>query len=159
MRLLPLFLALFLVIGGALAASAPLNKDVNTPIKTDTSSVNRLGWISIQTIPAAESSDDDQICAAFKNQFNATTKFVLTTASSKFLAQPDVPRNIIVTMNATATCAMKLTGTDISRNSHHRESHLGRRIRYQGQHQGIQDGDQDRCYRIRHHRSRQNRNW
>ena len=114
MRLLPLFLALFMIVSGALAASAPLNKDVNTPIKTDTSSVNRLGWISIQTIPAAESSDDDQICAAFKNQFNATTKFVLTPASSKFLAQPDVPRNIIVTMNATATIAMKLTGTDIA---------------------------------------------
>ena len=68
----------------------------------------------LQIIPAAESSDDDQIMAAHVNAFNSTTKFVLTTASSQFLAAPDVPRNIIVTMNTSTTCAMKLTGTDIS---------------------------------------------
>lgn len=68
----------------------------------------------LQIIPAAESSDDDQIMAAYINAFNSTTKFVLTTASSQFLAPPDVPRNIIVTMNTSTTCAMKLTGTDIS---------------------------------------------
>lgn len=114
MRLLYLFLALFLVSGLAFGASAPMNKDAITTVKSDTGTANRLGWTAIQTIPAAESSDDDQICAGYKNQFNATTKFVLTTASSQFLEQPDVPRNVIVTMNATATCALKITGIDIS---------------------------------------------
>ena len=75
---------------------------------------NAMGQVAIQTIAAAESSDDDQIKAAKVNEFNATTKFVLTTANGNFLAQPDVPRNIIVTMNNTATCDLKLTGTDIS---------------------------------------------
>jgi hypothetical protein len=77
-------------------------------------SLNGWGQVAIQTIAAAESSDDDQICAAYKNQFNATTKFVLLSTYGWFLAQPDVPRNIIVTMNNTATCALKITGTDIS---------------------------------------------
>lgn len=72
---------------------------------------NPMGQVAIQNITAAESSDDDQIKAAAVNEFNATTKFVMT---SGFLAQPDVPRNIIVTMNNTATCALKLTGTDIA---------------------------------------------
>ena len=75
---------------------------------------NGYGMVSIQTIAAAESSDDDQIKAAKTNEFNATTKFVLTTANGNFLAQPDVPRNIIVTMNNTATCDLKITGTDIA---------------------------------------------
>jgi hypothetical protein len=74
---------------------------------------NGWGQISVQSIAATENTDTDQIMAAFVNAFNVTTKFVLLPTSSQFLAQPDVPRNIIVTMNATATSAVKLTGTDI----------------------------------------------
>ena len=110
MRFFPLFLGLLLITGAAMGASAPLNKDVNTPIKTDTGTANRLGWISIQTIPVAETSDDDQIMAAVVNMFNSTTPFVKTTG----ITNPDVPRNIIATMNTSTTCALKLTGTDIS---------------------------------------------
>ena len=75
---------------------------------------NSIGYVATQTIAAAESSDDDQIKAAKVNEFNSTTAFVLTTANGNFLAQPDVPRNIIATMNTSTTCAMKLTGTDIA---------------------------------------------
>lgn len=115
MKLLHLFLALFLVSGLALGASAPLNKDATTTIKTDIGGTsNRLGWVSIQTIPAAESTDTDQIMAAFVNAFNSTTKFVLLPTSSQFLAQPDVPRNIIATMNTSTSGSLKLTGADIA---------------------------------------------
>lgn len=67
-----------------------------------------------QTIPAAESSDDDQIKAAKVNEFNSTTHFLLTTANGNFLAQPDVPRNIIATMSTSTTGSLKITGTDIA---------------------------------------------
>lgn len=109
-----LFVICMLLAGMASADWYPKKINQGSLLQTDIGANNAEALISIQTIPAAESSDDDQICVAYKNQFNATTKFVLTTSSSKFLAQPDVPRNIIVTMNATATCALKLTGTDIS---------------------------------------------
>jgi hypothetical protein len=78
---------------------------------------NVFGQIAIQTIAAAETTDTDQIKAASVNSFNSTTHFLLCSSgvgSSRFLAQPDVPRNIIATMNASTTGSLKLTGTDIS---------------------------------------------
>ena len=116
MRFIPIFLALFLITGAALAASAPLNKDVNTPIKTDTGTANRLGWVSIQTIASAESSDDDQLLNTTGGALNQTTNLIVTSTgaySAYFLAQPDVPRNVIATWNATTSGSIKLTGTDI----------------------------------------------
>jgi hypothetical protein len=78
---------------------------------------NGFGQIAIQTIAAAETTDTDQLKAAAVNEFNSTTHFVLTSSgasSSRFLAQPDVPRNIIGTMNTSTSGSLKLTGTDIS---------------------------------------------
>jgi len=118
MRILSIFLVLLLLTGSSLAALTPLNKDVNTPIKSDVSgSSNRLGWVSIQTIPAAESTDDDQIFNATAGHLNLTTKLIITSSgnhSSYFLAQPDVPRNIIGTVNASTSLSVRINGTDIS---------------------------------------------
>lgn len=117
MKLLSIFLALFLVMGAAMAASAPLNKNIVTNIKSDTATANRLGWVSIQTIPVAESTDTDQIKAASVNSFNSTTHFLMKSTgagSSAFLAQPDVPRDLIATMNRSTTGSLKITGTDIA---------------------------------------------
>lgn len=78
--------------------------------------LNGFGQIAIQTIAAAESTDTDQLKAADVNEFNSTTHFILTSSGTygTFLAQPDVPRNIIATMNTSTTGSLKLTGTDIS---------------------------------------------
>lgn len=75
---------------------------------------NGWGQISIQSIAATENSDTDQIKAADVNEFNSTTHFLFTTDSDGFLAQPDVPRNIIATMNTSTSGSLKLTGTDIN---------------------------------------------
>lgn len=113
MRLLPLFLGLLLITGVALGASAPLNKDAVTTIKSDISGTsNRLGWVSIQTIPVAESSDTDQICNDVS--LNSTTALALDPTASQFLAQPDVPRCLVVTPSDVVTTTIKFTGTDIS---------------------------------------------
>ena len=84
-------------------------------------SPNSVELVQVQTIgtttTAPEASDDDQIKAASKNSFNSTTHFLMRSSgvgSSAFLAQPDFARNIIVTMNNTATGTLKITGTDIS---------------------------------------------
>lgn len=79
--------------------------------------LNGFGQIAIQTIAAAESTDTNQIMVAQKNDFNSTTHFVLKstgTSSAAFVDQPDVPRNIIATMNTSTSGSLKLTGTDIS---------------------------------------------
>lgn len=121
MKLLSIFLVLFLLTGAALGASAPMNKDVTTTVKSDTSTANRLGWVAIQTIGNAtagtgpETSDDDQITTA--TPANNTTHILLRSSgvgSSTFLAQPDYPRNIIVTPSGSATGSLKFTGTDVS---------------------------------------------
>jgi hypothetical protein len=78
---------------------------------------NGFGQIAIQSIAAAESTDTDQIKAASVNSFNSTTHFLMRSSgvgSSAFLAQPDVPRNIIATMNTSTSGSLMLTGTDIS---------------------------------------------
>lgn len=96
----------------------PTKINTGAQIATNAGSArNLLSLVGIQTIAAAESADTDQIAIAHVNEFNSTTKFILKssgTGSSWYLAQPDVPRNIIVTMNTSTTCAMKLTGTDIA---------------------------------------------
>lgn len=113
-KLLIIFVVAMVLVGSAMAQGSWYPKRTGTtPIASDTGS-NLEGFIAIQTIPVAETSDDDQIMAAYINAFNNTTKFVLLSNSSQFLAQPDVPRNIIATMNTSTTCALKLTGTDIS---------------------------------------------
>lgn len=117
MKLLSIFLVLFLLAGAALGASAPMNKDVTTTVKSDTGTANRLGWVAIQTIPAAESSDDDQLLNTTGGALNQTTNLIVTSTgaySAYFLAQPDVPRNVIATWNATTSGSIKLTGTDIN---------------------------------------------
>ena len=118
MRKLLIFLALLAILAASASAASgwyPQKINTGTELQTDVGGArNAEALVAIQTIPAAESSDDDQIMAARVNDFNATTKFVLTTADGNFLAQPDVPRNIIVTMNATATVALRINGTDIS---------------------------------------------
>lgn len=65
---------------------------------------------AIQTIPAAETTDDDQLFAATTGHCNQSTNILKTV----FLAQPDVPRNIIATFNASTSGSIKITGTDIS---------------------------------------------
>lgn len=108
MRLLSIFLVLAILMGLAGAQDTFYGGLVGS---------NPIGYIAVQTIPAAETSDTDQIKAASVNSFNSTTHFVLTNAgagSSLFLAQPDVPRNIIGTMNTSTTGSLKITGTDIS---------------------------------------------
>jgi len=78
---------------------------------------NGYGMVAIQTIAAAESSDDDQIFNTTGGALNTTTKLIITstgTYSGYFLAQPDVPRNIIGTVNASTNLSVKITGTDIS---------------------------------------------
>lgn len=116
-KLLILFAVLLLASMAVQGTWYPMQIGTNKAVQSYGGGTDYAGQVVIQTIPAAETSDTDQIMAARVNDFNATTKFVLTTTgagSSTFLAQPDVPRNVIATMNATATCAMKLTGTDIS---------------------------------------------
>ena len=64
--------------------------------------------VRMSTIASAESSDDDQLATA--TPANNTTHILMT---SGFLAQPDVPRNLIVTPSGSATGSLKFTGTDI----------------------------------------------
>jgi len=75
---------------------------------------NGYGQVAIQTIAAAETSDDDQCWTAVP--CNNTTNILLTSTSGTpaFLAQPDVPRNIIVTPSGSATGWLLVTGTDIA---------------------------------------------
>lgn len=119
LRSIAIILMLLALVGGAIAQGSYYPQQIGTGKTIKSYGGTNYAMVpALQVIAAAESSDDDQIKAAVKNEFNATTKFVLTSSGTymngSFLAQPDVPRNIIVTMNNTATCALKITGTDIS---------------------------------------------
>jgi hypothetical protein len=95
---------------------APMFYATTTPTDSG-ATVNGWGQISVQTIAVAESTDTSQIKVASKNSFNSTTHFLMRSSgvgSSFFVAQPDVCRNIIATMNRSTTGSVKLTGTDIS---------------------------------------------
>jgi hypothetical protein len=102
----------------AVTASAdwyPKKIDQGTLLQTDTGANNIEGLISIQTIPAAETSDVDQICNDVS--LNSTTKLLINSTgvgSSNFLDDPDVPRCIIVTPSDVVSTAIKFTGWDIS---------------------------------------------
>lgn len=88
-----------------------------TPTDAGASVLNGWGQIAVQTIAAAETTDTDQIKIAHVNEFNATTNFRMDSTGAYngyFVAQPDVPRNIIVTMNTSTSGDVKLTGTDIA---------------------------------------------
>ncbi len=72
--------------------------------------------VKVQSLDAAESTDTDQVKAAHVNEFNSTTHFLMRNTgvgSSWFVAQPDVCRNIIATMNTSTSGSLKLTGTNI----------------------------------------------
>ena len=100
MRYLSIFLAMMFVIGMASSAWYP-----------------GTATVKVQSLDAAETTDTDQIKAAAVNEFNSTTHFVLTSSgasSSGFIAQPDVCRNIIATMNTSTSGSLKLTGTNIN---------------------------------------------
>jgi hypothetical protein len=121
MRKLLIFLALLAILTSSASAASgwyPQKINTGTELQTDVGSArNGEALIAVQTIPAAETSDIDQIKAASMNSFNSTTHFLMRNTgvgSSGFLAQPDVPRNIIGTMNTSTTGSLKLTGTDIS---------------------------------------------
>ncbi|MFA5407886.1 MAG: hypothetical protein WC343_03845 [Bacilli bacterium] len=102
----------------AVTASAdwyPKKIDQGTLLQTDTGANNIEGLISIQTIPAAETADVDQICNDVS--LNSTTKLLINSTgvgSSNFLDDPDVPRCIIVTPSDVVSTAIKFTGLDIA---------------------------------------------
>lgn len=119
-KLLILLVLLAILTSSALAASGwyPMKINTGTELQTDVGSArNAEALVAIQTVPAAESSDDDQIFNTTGGALNTTTKLIITSTgaySGYFLAQPDVPRNIIGTVNASTNLSVKITGTDIS---------------------------------------------
>ena len=102
----------------AVTASAdwyPKKIDQGTLLQTDTGANNIEGLISIQTIPAAETSDDDQLVNVAS--LNSSTALALDPTRSQFLDQPDVPRCLLVTPSGAVTSNIKLVGTDIGGNA------------------------------------------
>ena len=95
------------------------NNRLAITVPTDSGSTNSAVMAQVQTIgtttAAPEASDDDQLFAAVPA--NNTTHILVRSSgvgSSSFLAQPDFPRNIVVTPSGSATGSLKITGTDIS---------------------------------------------
>jgi hypothetical protein len=80
------------------------------------SALNGFGQIAIQTIAAAESSDDDQCWTGIPCNNTTTTRLSLTSTAGtpSFLAQPDVPRTIILTPSGSIDGVVKITGTNIA---------------------------------------------
>lgn len=114
-KYLILFTICLLLVAMVSADWYPKKIDQGTLLQTDTGANNIEGLVSIQTIPAAETSDVDQICNDVS--LNSTTKLLINSTgvgSSNFLGDPDVPRCIIVTPSDVVSTAMKFTGTDIS---------------------------------------------
>jgi hypothetical protein len=117
MRKLLLIFAVLLIASMAQAGWYPQALNTGSVAQSHGGGTDYLFTAVNQTIAAAESTDTDQIKAASVNSFNSTTHFLMRSSgvgSSAFLAQPDVPRNIIATMNTSTTGSLKLTGTDIS---------------------------------------------
>lgn len=116
MKYLPLFLGLLLITGAALGASAPLNKDVNTPIKSDTGTANRIGWVSIQTITTPAAANTTQIY----NDLSCNTTVSKTAAqltAAGYDPTPDVARGISIAPSASFTGDIYFNGTDIAGSS------------------------------------------
>jgi hypothetical protein len=80
-----------------------------TPTDGGSGVYNGWGQVAIQTITAAETSDDNQIMLA-GTAINATGWENYTT----FVAQPDVPRNILATPSKSTSGNLYITGTDIA---------------------------------------------
>jgi hypothetical protein len=104
MRFIAILLVLMAFMGAASAASSDVAGVYNK---------NLVG--AVITIPAAETSDTDQIVN--DASLNSTTKLLIRSTgvgSSKFIDDPDVPRCLIVTPSDTVTTEIKFTGLDIS---------------------------------------------
>lgn len=118
MRKLLIIFSLIALISIASCGWYPEQIGVGKTIATDTpGATNSVGYVAVQTVAAAESSDDDQIFNTTGGKLNTTTKLIITstgTYSGYFIAQPDVPRNIIGTVNASTNLSVKITGTDIA---------------------------------------------
>ena len=104
MRFVAILLVLLALMGAASAASSDVAGVYNK---------NLVG--AVITIPAAETSDTDQIVN--DASLNSTTKLLITSTgvgSSKFIDDVDVPRCLIVTPSDAVTTEIKFTGLDIS---------------------------------------------
>ena len=104
MRFVAILLVLLALMGAASAASSDVAGVYNK---------NLVG--AVITIPAAETSDVDQLVN--DASLNSTTKLLIRSTgvgSSNFLDDPDVPRCLIVTPVDVVTTEMKFTGLDIS---------------------------------------------
>jgi len=118
LRSIAIILMLLALVGGAMAQGSYYPQQIGTG-KTVKSygGTNYVMVPALQVIPAAESSDDDQIFNTTGGALNTTTNLIVTSTGAYdtyFIAQPDVPRNIIGTVNASTNLSVKLTGTDIS---------------------------------------------
>ena len=111
LRSIAIIMMLLVLVGGAMAQGSYYPQQIGTG-KTVKSygGTNYVMVPALQIIAAAESSDDDQLFAATTGHCNQSTNILKIT----FLAQPDVPRNLIATFNASTSGSIKITGTDIS---------------------------------------------
>lgn len=109
MKIQTVLLVLFLLTGIAFAG-------YDFSYTSDAGEGNQGGQVVVQVIgnstadSGPETTDDDQLFAAATGHCNQTTNINKTS----FLAQPDYPRNIIATFNASTSASIKITGTDIS---------------------------------------------
>ena len=102
------FIAILLVLMAFMGAASAASSDV-----AGVYNKNLVG--AVITIPAAETSDVDQIVN--DASLNSTTNLLIRSTgvgSSNFLDDPDVPRCLIVTPSGAVTTEMKFTGLDIS---------------------------------------------
>lgn len=104
MRFISILLVLMAFMGAASAASSDVAGVYNK---------NPVG--AVITIPAAETSDTDQIVN--DASLNSTTKLLIRSTgvgSSNFIDDVDVPRCLIVTPSDAVSTEIKFTGLDIS---------------------------------------------
>jgi len=103
-RFITILLVLIALMGVASAASSDVAGVYNK---------NSVGVVI--TIPAAETSDADQLVN--DASLNSTTELLINSTgvgSSNFIDDPDVPRCLIVTPSDAVTTEIKFTGLDIS---------------------------------------------
>ena len=111
LRSIAIIMMLLVLVGGAMAQGSYYPQQIGTGKTVKSYGGTNYAMVpALQIIPAAESSDDDQLFAATTGHCNQSTNILKTT----FLAQPDVPRNLIATYNASTSGSIKITGTDIS---------------------------------------------
>lgn len=102
------FIAILLVLMAFMGAASAASSDV-----AGVYNKNLVG--AVITIPAAETSDTDQIVN--DASLNSTTNLLIRSTgvgSSNFIDDPDVPRCLIVTPSGAVTTEIKFTGLDIS---------------------------------------------